>query len=156
MIIVDYGRPPKDRKEAHHIARDAAAALLLSNSIRRDTVFIAYFSHTQSLLELRGDSVRNLRADEESAAGLLWSLLRTRLRKSPAPGPGTCVSPGRAADCPPSEDLCRALTSPFHIALPGRNTPFGCSGRVVLSSAPTSTHLIIRLNMVLDLCEGRS
>ncbi len=156
MIIVDYGRPPENRREAHHIARDAAAALLLSNSIRRDTVFIAYFSHAQALLELRGDSVRNLRADEESAAGLLWSLLRTRLKRAPAPGPGTCVSPGRADDCPPSGELCGALTTPFIITPPGWDTPLGCRRRVLLSSAPTPTHLIMRLNMVLDLCAERT
>jgi len=55
-------------------------ALLLSNSIRRDTTVVLVFPDEGLELEVSGSRIRNLREDEESSLGVVRQLLKTRAR----------------------------------------------------------------------------
>ncbi len=52
------------------------AALLISNGIRRDAEFVAYFVDAGMALRILGSSVRSLFPDEESSTGLIRRGLR--------------------------------------------------------------------------------
>lgn len=155
VIIVGYKRQPSGRSEAAEVASHAVAALLLSHSIRRDVVFIAYFHEDESQLVLRGDSLRNLRADEESASGLIWSLIRRGALQTggPRPRPGSCAVPGGGGNafCGDWNILCRSLRSPIYIDA-GAGYPLACSLYASLPETPTPYHSIVLVNMVMDWC----
>jgi hypothetical protein len=52
------------------------AALLISNGIREDAEFVAYFRDAGRAVRVLGNSVRSLFPDEESSTGLLRKALR--------------------------------------------------------------------------------
>ncbi len=62
---------PKDLRDA---AGFIVGSLLISRNVRRDTVAIAALKHT--LVIVAGDSVRQLRPDEESSTGWIRAVLR--------------------------------------------------------------------------------
>ncbi len=64
-------------------AKSLVAALLVSNDVRRDTEFVIVLE--EKALIFRGRNIRQLRADERSAFGIIEKALRSR-RRFPHPG----------------------------------------------------------------------
>ncbi len=77
-LVIDF----ESKEELYRIiAKIAVNSLLLSNSIRRDTLLNVIVLKTNEVIMLDGSKVRNLRPDEESSIGLIRSLFRKRLTR---------------------------------------------------------------------------
>ncbi len=70
------------------VAKSLVAALLVSNDVRRDTTFTILLE--DRAIHFMGRGIRQLRADERSAFGIVEKALRSRKR---SPHPGVAVEP---------------------------------------------------------------
>jgi len=83
-VLVTSTRKVEERKGPH--ARFVVSALLISRSIRRDSVACLYLSDAECAIMFYGSKMRHLRADESSAFGIIRKALRKLNVKNPHPG----------------------------------------------------------------------
>ncbi len=80
-LLVEWAGSLQDLSLLRMLASSAVNVLLLSNNIRRNTVFEALILPSGVQVTLCGWRTRNLRPDEESSVGLLKKLLLKASRK---------------------------------------------------------------------------
>ncbi|MGC9169364.1 MAG: hypothetical protein ACP5HD_01285 [Thermoproteus sp.] len=74
FVLVTSTRAFAEQPYVH--GKALVAALLISNGIREDAEFVAYFIDAARAIRVLGNSVRSLFPDEESSTGLLRRALR--------------------------------------------------------------------------------
>lgn len=74
FLLVTSSRAFEERPYVH--GKALVAALLISNGIRKDAEFVAYFADIGVALRVLGNAVKALFPDEESSTGLLRKGLR--------------------------------------------------------------------------------
>ncbi len=79
FTLITTSRDIVQRKGIH--ARFVVASLMISRSIRRDAIACIYVRDLKKLIMFYGSSIRQLRADEASAYGILNKAIKSKSRK---------------------------------------------------------------------------
>ncbi len=123
-LIVEWPGSLQDLSLLRILASSAVNALLLSNNIRRNTVFEALIFPSGVRVILCGWRTRNLRPDEESSVGLLKKLLlkapRKTMSKEPYKEELPCIIGCLSPDAVGLEDALTqlAMSSGFAVTFP--------------------------------------
>ena len=134
-------------------------ALLLSNSIRRDTIAVLVFPSERLKLEVSGSRIRNLREDEESSLGVLRYLLRAKAETIREPiRVRVCFKTSEAAEKAGGMEIpeCSALKEGFGVVddgIPESVQREFCDETVSMPLSSRIEELVIIGNMVVDSCE---
>jgi len=146
-------------EDPYVFAKSLVSAFLISNSIRRDVTF--YLVLDDRVMRFEGSRLRQLRADELTAWGIIRKAVRSR---SKHPHPGVFVLDRKSLDIS-DNIICISRSSPLvkprrgmglAVAYPEADYPFNCIKGRLSYTITLPHHLILLYHYILDQEEFRA